>query len=245
VSDLSVQFPRFFMTAAGPCPYLPGRTERKVFTELKGTEAPQLLEALSAGGFRRSQNVIYRPACEGCAACVSVRVLTREYRPSSTVKRLIKRNRDLQVYACEPWATEEQFMLLKRYLAARHPSGGMSSMDVYDYADMIERTPVNTTVFEYREPAMRGLGRLVGVCLTDQMSDGYSMVYSFYEPDGPRPSLGSFIIADHVLRAADQGLPHVYLGYWIAGSPRMDYKVRFQPMERLTAEGWVRMAEPA
>jgi leucyl-tRNA---protein transferase len=243
VSDLSAKFPRFFMTAPTGCPYVAGRTERKVFTELAGPDPRGLLDMLSQAGFRRSQNVAYRPSCGSCSACISVRVLAKEFTLGRTLRRLVNRHRDLHVYACESWATEEQFMLLKRYLADRHPSGGMASMDVYDYADMVERSPVNTMVYEYREPSARGLGRLVGVCLTDQLSDGLSMVYSFYEPHGSRDSLGSFIVTDHILRAAQMNLDHVYLGYWIPDSPQMRYKSRFRPMERLTAHGWVRMTE--
>jgi leucyl-tRNA---protein transferase len=243
VSDLSVKFPRFFMTTPTGCPYVAGRIERKVFTELAGPDPRAVLDMLSQAGFRRSQNVAYRPACEGCSACISVRVLAREFKLGRTLRRLVHQHRDLHVYACESWATEEQFMLLKRYLAARHPGGGMAAMDVYDYADMIERSPVNTLVYEYREPSSRGLGKLVGVCLTDQLSDGLSMVYSFFEPNGPRDGLGTFIVTDHILRAAQLGLEHVYLGYWIPDSEHMKYKARFRPMERLTANGWVRMTE--
>ena len=234
------RFPRFFVTAPSPCPYLPGRTERKVFTELKGTDAAEMNEALSRIGFRRSQNVVYRPSCDNCAACVSVRVVTGEFAPSASQKRLLKRHADLQVSACEPWSTEEQFRLLQRYLRARHPRGGMAEMDAYDFADMVEQTPVDTVVVEYRDPAT---GRLVGCCLTDKQGDGLSMVYSFYEPDlADRPGLGTFIILDHVVRAADAGLPYVYLGYWIEGCERMDYKTRFRPVEMLTGSGWRRMA---
>ena len=147
-----IRFPRFFVTSPAPCPYLPGRSERKVFTELKGPHSEQLNEALGRIGFRRSQTVAYRPSCLDCQACVSVRVLAREFQPSSTQKRDLKRNGDLIVNECRPWATDEQFALLSRYLGQRHPDGGMSAMDELDYADMIEHTPVGTVVTEYREP---------------------------------------------------------------------------------------------
>lgn len=240
-----IRFPRFFVTSPAPCPYLPGKEERKVFTELKGAHADQLNEALGRIGFRRSQTVAYRPSCLDCQACVSVRVVTREFKPSSTQKRDIKRNRDLVVTECRPWATDEQFDLLAKYLGVRHPDGGMSAMDELDYADMVEHTPVSTTLIEYREPTADGSqGKLVGACLTDRQGDGLSMIYSFYDPDHPdRAGLGNFIILDHIMRAERGGLPYVYLGYWVEGSPRMQYKVRYRPLERLTREGWQRLDE--
>ena len=240
-----IRFPRFFVTSPAPCPYLPGRSERKVFTELKGPHADQLNEALGRIGFRRSQTVAYRPSCLDCQACVSVRVLATKFEASGTQKRDLKRNADLIVTECRPWATDEQFALLARYLGHRHPDGGMSAMDELDYADMIEHTPVNSVVTEYREPLPNGKpGRLVGACLTDRQGDGLSMIYSFYDPDlEGRAGLGSFIILDHIRRAAAEGLPYVYLGYWVEGSPRMQYKVRYRPLERLTREGWQLMDE--
>ena len=238
-----IRFPRFFVTSPAPCPYLPGRSERKVFTELKGANADQLNEALGRIGFRRSQTVAYRPSCIDCHACVSVRVVADEFKPSSTQKRELKRNSDLVVTECRPWATEEQFDLLTRYLSVRHPDGGMSTMDDLDYADMIEHTPVTSHVVEYREPTEDGSpGRLVGACLTDRQGDGLSMIYSFYDPDHEsRAGLGNFIILDHIRRAASDGVPYVYLGYWVEGSPHMQYKVRYRPLERLTREGWRRL----
>jgi arginine-tRNA-protein transferase len=214
-----VRFPRFFVTAPAPCPYLPGQTERKVFTELKGPHADALNDALGRIGFRRSQTVAYRPSCADCTACVSVRVAANEFRPSSTQKRNLKRNSDLVASVCHPWSTAEQFALLQRYLAARHPGGGMATMDEVDYADMVEHTPVTSYVIEYREPATgAGPGRLVGACLTDRQGDGLSMIYSFYDPDhATRTGLGNYIILDHIRRASADGLPYVYLGYWVDG----------------------------
>lgn len=237
------RFPRFYVTSPSPCPYLPGKTERKVFTELAGPNADELNDALGRIGFRRSQGVAYRPSCLDCAACVSVRVLTSEFRPNASQRKLMRRHADLEVSVCRPWTTEEQYDLLRRYLTARHPGGGMTEMDEIDYADMVEQTPVRTHIVEYREPSVDGLpGRLVGACLTDRQTDGLSMVYSFYETsDAARPGLGTFIILDHIRRAAEAGLGHVYLGYWVEGSPRMDYKMRFRPLEQLGATGWERV----
>ncbi|WP_324261229.1 arginyltransferase [Altererythrobacter sp. H2] len=238
-----VRFPRFFVTSPAPCPYLEGKTERKVFTELKGPHAEQLNEALGRIGFRRSQTVAYRPSCIDCQACVSVRVSAEAFEPSKTQTRNLRRNGDLVVTECRPWATEEQFELLQRYLGRRHPGGGMTAMDEMDFADMVEHTPVSTFMTEYREPA-DGLrpGRLVGACLTDRQADGLSMVYSFYDPEHEaRTGLGSYIILEHIRRAAEQGLPYVYLGYWVDGSERMQYKIRYRPIEQLGRDGWRRL----
>lgn len=240
-----VRFPRFFVTSPAPCPYLPGRTERKVFTELKGLHAEQLNDALSRIGFRRSQTVAYRPSCADCRACVSVRVAACEFAPSTSQKRNLKRNSDLLAIECRPWATAEQFVLLQKYLEHRHPGGGMAAMDEVDYADMVEHTSVSSFVVEYREPSGDGgAGKLVAACLMDRQGDGLSMIYSFYDPElEDRSGLGTYVILDHIRRAADSGLPYVYLGYWVEGSARMQYKVRFRPLERLGPDGWQRMSE--
>ncbi len=217
-----------------------------MFTELSGHHAAELNEALGRIGFRRSQSVAYRPSCIDCSACVSVRVMAREFQPSATQRKLIRRHSDLEISACRPWTTEEQYALLRRYLAVRHPGGGMAEMDEHDFADMVEQTPVRTYVVEYREPSVDGNpGKLVGACLSDHQNDGLSMIYSFFDvgPDA-RKGLGTYIILDHIIRAARAGLPYVYLGYWVEGSDRMAYKATFRPMEKLSRDGWRRMDEP-
>lgn len=235
-----VRFPRFFVTNPSPCPYLPGRTERKVFTELNGAHAEELNDALSRIGFRRSQNVAYRPSCIDCKACISVRVRTTEFEPNATQRKILRRNADLSVSACRPWSTSEQYDLLRLYLTQRHPEGGMVNMDDMDYADMVEQSPVKSHVVEYRTPSHYGRpGELIGACLTDQQGDGLSMIYSFYDAEAEgRPGLGNFIIMDHIMRARKAGLPYVYLGYWVQGSARMQYKARYQPLECLGPDGW-------
>ncbi|WP_033075582.1 arginyltransferase [Sphingopyxis sp. MWB1] len=240
------RFPRFYVTSPAPCPYLPGKTERKVFTELGGQNAVELNDALGRIGFRRSQSVAYRPSCSDCTACVSVRVAARDFRPSQSQKRTIRRNRDLIATPCKPWATEEQYRLLRAYISARHPDGGMADMDEQDFADMVEQTPVESYMIEYREPGVDGEpGRLVGCCLTDRQGDGLSMIYSFFDAHHPRrEGLGTYIIADHIRRAASAELDYVYLGYWVEGSARMAYKARFRPLEKLGPDGWAPF-EPA
>jgi arginyl-tRNA--protein-N-Asp/Glu arginylyltransferase len=240
------RFPRFFVTTPSPCPYLPGKTERKVFTELSGPHSSELNDALGRIGFRRSQSVAYRPSCQNCSACVSIRVVADEFKPNASQRRTLRRHADLEVSACKPWTTEEQFHLLRRYLVSRHPGGGMADMDEFDFADMVEQTPVKSFVIEYREPSVDGRpGKLVAACLTDQQGDGLSMIYSFFDPDhATREGLGTFVILDHIRRASAARLAYVYLGYWVDGSARMQYKTRFRPVERLTAAGWQRFDPP-
>jgi leucyl-tRNA---protein transferase len=240
------RFPRFFVTSPSPCPYLPGKQERKVFTELSGQHAGELNDALGRIGFRRSQSVAYRPSCPSCTACQSVRVVAGEFEPNQSQRRLLKRNADIEISACRPWATDEQYDLLRRYLETRHPGGGMAQMDEHDYADMVEHSPVRSYVIEYREPSSGGRpGELIGACITDQQADGLSMIYSYFAADRPgRNGLGTFIILDHIRRAAAAHLPYVYLGYWVKGSARMEYKTRYQPMEVLGPNGWHPMPQP-
>ena len=216
-----------------------------MFTELSGVHATELNDALGRIGFRRSQSVAYRPSCAGCTACVSVRVVTPEFQPNASQRKLLKRHADVDVTACRPWATDEQFQLLRRYLTSRHPGGGMAGMDEDDFADMVEHSPVNSLMIEYREPAAHGRrGSLIGACLTDRQADGLSMIYSFFAADLiDRPGLGNFIILDHILRAREAGLPYVYLGYWVKGSRRMEYKTRYRPIEVLGPAGWRLLTE--
>ena len=216
-----------------------------MFTELSGPHASELNDALGRIGFRRSQSVAYRPSCASCSACVSVRVVADEFRANATQRRLLRRHGDLEIVACQPWATDEQFQLLRRYLGARHPGGGMTAMDENDYADMVEQSPVNSVIVEYREPSINGArGRLVGACLTDQQADGLSMIYSFFDAENEdRPGMGNFIIMDHILRSRAAGLPYVYLGYWVKGSARMEYKTRYRPLEVLGPRGWTLLSD--
>jgi leucyl-tRNA---protein transferase len=238
----TARIPQFFLTPGAPCPYLPGRTERKVFARLSGTLAQPLNEALTHSGFRRSQTIAYRPACDACTACVSVRILAGDFVLSRNLKRVARRNADLERSVVPPEASREQFALLRTYLDARHAGGGMSDMGLFDYVAMVEETPVKSHLVEYRLKAPDGeRGRLLACALTDEMRDGLSMVYSFFHPGEEARSLGTYMILDHVRMAQSHGLPHVYLGYWVRGSRKMDYKARFQPIEGLGREGWERL----
>jgi arginyl-tRNA--protein-N-Asp/Glu arginylyltransferase len=238
----NARVPQFFLTPGGPCPYLAGRVERKVFARLSGNLAQPLSEALTHSGFRRSQSIAYRPACEGCSACVSVRILVNEFEPSKGFKRVTRRNDDLIRSEVVAEATREQFALLRTYLDSRHAGGGMSDMGLFDYVAMVEETPVDTEIVEYRRAGENGRpGPLVACALTDVLRDGVSMVYSFFHPGEDARSLGTYMILDHIRDAKSRGLPHVYLGYWVEGSEKMAYKTRFTPMEALGRDGWARV----
>ncbi len=215
--------------------------ERKLFTALQGDAAAKLNDSLSGQGFRRSQNVLYRPSCADCAACLSARINVAEFSPNKSQKRTIKRNAGLSRRATSPWATEDQYELFRRYLDSRHSDGGMADMDVFEFAAMIEETPIRSRVIEYTDATTR---ELIGVCLTDVLGDGVSMVYSFYTPDRPKDGLGNYIILDHIEIARAAGLPYVYLGYWVPGSQKMGYKSKFSGLEVYMGGRWQKMRNP-
>jgi leucyl-tRNA---protein transferase len=254
VTQHSRDTPQFYLTAPSPCPYLTGKEERKVFTHLVGERAAELNNILTQGGFRRSQSIAYRPACEGCRACVSVRVVARDFRPTPSMRRIVRRNADIASEMRIAVPTSEQYAIFRGYLDSRHRDGGMADMTVLDYAMMVEDSHIETRIIEYRrrknppyapplaaETAKRGEGDLVAIALTDVLGDGLSMVYSFFEPDEAVRSLGTFMVLDHIARAQRMGLSYVYLGYWVRGSRKMDYKCRFLPQERLMPDGWARV----
>jgi arginine-tRNA-protein transferase len=223
-----------------------GQEERKVFTHLVGERAGELNNILTHGGFRRSQSIAYRPACEGCRACVSVRVVAKDFRPSQNMRRIMRRNTDIVSDMRVAVPTSEQYSIFRAYLDSRHRDGGMADMTVLDYAMMVEDSHIETRIIEYRRRGPdtaingRGSGDLLAVALTDVLGDGLSMVYSFFEPDEAARSLGTLMVLDHIARAQHMGLAYVYLGYWVRGSRKMDYKSRFLPQERLTPDGWAR-----
>ncbi len=238
--------PQFYLTAPSPCPYIKSQEERKVFTHLVGDRARELNDVLTHGGFRRSQSIAYRPACETCRACVSVRVVVNDFKSTRSMRRIAQRNADVIGELKHPAPTSEQYSVFRAYLDARHRDGGMADMTVLDYAMMIEDSHVQTGLVEYRRRSPdsaltgRGSGDLLAVALNDVLSDGLSMVYSFFDPDQGDRSLGTFMILEHIEHARKMGLAYVYLGYWVPGSRKMDYKGRFLPQERLMPSGWVR-----
>jgi leucyl-tRNA---protein transferase len=256
VTQHSRNTPQFYLTAPSPCPYLPGQEERKVFTHLVGERSTELNDLLTHGGFRRSQSIAYRPACETCRACVSVRVVAEDFRPTRSMRRILERNEDIVGDMRPAVPTGEQYSVFRSYLDARHRDGGMADMSVLDYCMMVEDSHVETRMVEYRRRGAergasgraaagaaggRGSGELLAVALTDVLSDGLSMVYSFFASEEAPRSLGTFMILDHIARARRMGLAYVYLGYWVKGSRKMDYKGRFLPQERLSPDGWKRV----
>jgi arginyl-tRNA--protein-N-Asp/Glu arginylyltransferase len=238
--------PQFYVTAPQPCPYLDGRMERKLFTALKGDGAEALNDALSKQGFRRSQNVLYRPSCAECSACLSARIRVADFRPGRSQRRVLRRNAGLRRRTTSPWATEEQYALFRAYLDSRHATGGMADMDLFEFAAMIEETPIRSRLIEYLDPSTPddAFAGLKAVCLTDVFDDGLSMVYSFFDPERDRDSLGTYVILDHVALAAELGLPYVYLGYWVPGSPKMGYKSRFDALEVYRGGLWQPIGDP-
>jgi arginine-tRNA-protein transferase len=234
------EFPQFFITAATPCPYLPGQVERKVFTHLGGPLALALNNQLSHSGFRRSQNIAYRPFCESCQACVSVRVPVEKFRWSRSFRRVMAQNADLSTELLSGDAVCDHYPLFRNYIATRHGGGGMAEMSEADFAAMIDCGVVNSRIAEYRfAPDRPRAGALAGAVLLDLLDDGLSMVYSYFDPALARRSVGTFLVLDTIRRAARLGLEFVYLGYWVKGSRTMNYKARYLPQQRLGAEGWV------
>lgn len=224
----------FFSTPPAPCPYLEDRLERKVVTLLAGEDPDHLHNTLSHAGFRRSQDLAYRPACDGCDACIPIRVNAKGFQLKKSFRRVWQANRDLKVAEIPPVATQEHFALFRRYLQSRHSDGGMVDMDYDDYQAMVEDSPVKSQLVEFRKLD----GSLYAVSLTDVMEDGLSLVYSFFAPDEDKRSPGTYLILWHILQARYRQLPYVYLGYWIEQSQKMAYKKRFLPSEILTRDGW-------
>lgn len=231
---------KFYLTSPQDCPYLPGKRERKVFANLAVSDAVELNDSLTRAGFRRSQTIAYRPTCIGCNACQSVRIDVANFIWSKRWRRVIRRNSDLTRSPQRPAASRQQFRLLKKYLNTRHVDGGMTEMDPRDYAGMVDASPVRTVVFEYRTQPQYASdeGELIAAALTDVLRDGLSMVYSFFDPDADKRSLGAYMVLDHIRLAAELGLPYVYLGYWVKGSDKMDYKSSFKPLEVCDGEVW-------
>ena len=241
--------PQFYVTAPQPCPYLEGRLERKLFTALQGDGADKLNNALSKQGFRRSQNVLYRPSCTDCAACLSARIKIAEFAPSKSQKRVLKRNKTLTRNASSPWATEAQYELFRTYLDSRHATGGMADMDLFEFAAMVEETPIRTRLIEYRDSAIAPdendpYEGLRAVSLTDVLDDGLSMVYSFFDPALMKNSVGTYLILDHIQIARELDLPYVYLGYWVPGSEKMGYKANFKGVEIFRNNAWEPLQDP-
>jgi arginine-tRNA-protein transferase len=232
--DRSGAFPQFFATASVPCPYVPGRNERKLIVELNGGSAPAFYDELSRAGFRRSHRFAYRPACRQCTACVPVRIAVEGFVDTRSTRRVRNLNRGLRARLAAGRATPEQFRLFAAYQHSRHRDSDMAAMNYGDYRSMVEDSAVRTAVAEFRDPD----GALAAAGLIDLLDDGFSAVYTFYDPSRGKQSLGTWSILWLVEECRRQGLPFIYLGYWIEESPKMAYKARFPALERLTDGGW-------
>jgi len=230
----------YYVLEPNLCPYLPGRMERKLLTEISGPRAQVTYEALTLAGFRRSHRFAYRPACGQCNACTPVRVVVDGFTPGRSLRRILRSNADLSVRLVPARATGEQFALFRRYIESRHGDGEMAGMTEQEYRDMVESSDIDTRLAEFRDPA----GDLVAVCLLDWLADGPSAVYSFFEPGEVRRSLGTYVVLSLIEAARQAGRPHVYLGYWIEDSRKMAYKTRFRPLEGLGSSGWRQLREP-
>lgn len=222
-----------------PCPYLPGKIERNLFTELRGPSAYDLHDNLARAGFRRSHHIVYRPACPDCASCIPVRIVAERFRPSASQRRILNRNQDLTAEELPPEASDEQYELFIGYQQSRHGGGEMAAMTASDYRSMVEDTSVDTKMVEFRDPDRR----LVAACLVDHLSDGVSAVYSFFDSEEQTRSLGTYIVLWLVTRIVRQAKPYVYLGYWVGDCAKMSYKTRFHPLEALGPDGWKPMVE--
>jgi arginine-tRNA-protein transferase len=232
--------PQFFYTTAPlPCPYVAGRIERKVVTEITGPDADALHDRLSRAGFRRSHNIAYAPVCPACSACVPIRLDARGFAPDRGQRRIARANAQVEGFEVPARATAEQFALFQRYQQARHGEGDMATMSFYDYRAMVEDTPIETLVIEFRDQE----DKLVGACLADRLGDGLSAVYSFFAPELTKQSLGTYTILWLIERARTLELPYVYLGYWVPESQKMAYKAKFRPSEILAGGAWRRLTD--
>lgn len=227
----------FYLTAPAPCPYLSGLMEQRIFTLLETPVQGQALPMLLHSGFRRSQQLVYRPHCTQCRACISVRMRLKDFTPTASQRRILRRNSDLHVTHDAAISSAEIYGLYRRYQDSRHSGGEMAQMDAHDLDQMIARHTGQAQLMCARADD----GQLVAVMLYDDLPDGRSAVYSFFDPDMNRRSLGTWMI---LRMAEDTGAvdkPYLYLGYWIKASRKMAYKAQFQPLEMLQDRHWVDM----
>lgn len=235
MQNLDISDPRLFFTTSNlPCPYITGQVERRVLTELVGSNVIALHEQLSLAGFRRSHGIAYAPACPFCQACMAVRVVVGKFKMSKSQRRIWNKNSDLSFEILPAIATSEQFDLFYRYQKERHSGGDMANMNYFEFQNLIEETPVETSIVEFRDAD----DRLVGAILTDRLESGVSAVYSFFDPQEEKRSLGSEMLLWLIDYAKICSFDYIYLGYWVKESPKMAYKGKFSPLEVWTTQGW-------
>lgn len=228
--------PDIFLSMPHPCSYLPGKTATTLFIDPRYPLDTEKYSRFTQLGFRRSGDLIYRPHCRDCNACVPVRIPVRRFIPSRSQRRTWQRNADVRVAAHAPAFNPRHFDLYLRYQSLRHPGGGMDDNDPQKYVNFLVSRQVRTTFYE-----MSAAGRLLGVAVVDHLHDGLSAVYTFFEPDEHARSLGTYAILWQVEQARAAGLPWVYLGYWIAESRKMSYKSKFRPLELYRHGQWSEM----
>ncbi|CAL1239079.1 arginyltransferase [Candidatus Methylocalor cossyra] len=222
------------------CDYLPGRRAQMAYVSPRVPLDRAIYTRLAASGFRRSGEMVYRPYCRDCSACVPVRIPVQEFRPNRSQRRVEKANADLTVTRKLDVFDEEHYQLYMRYLRSRHPEGHMVLSSREDYIQFVASEWGDTGFYEFRHGS-----ELLAVAVVDHLDDGLSAVYTFYDPDQPRRSLGTYAVLWQVAEARRRGLPWVYLGFWIAQCRKMAYKVLFRPLQAMRAEGWVTLEETA
>ncbi len=228
---------RLFQTLPHACGYYADRVAQNMVVDPEAPDPERIYPLALSYGFRRAGGHLYRPRCGDCRACTPCRLPVRAFRPDRSQRRCLARNADLDIVDAGPGCDEERLALYRRYLETRHPDGGMAADDAGEFTRFLVSPWGGTRFLELRLD-----GRLLGVAVTDHCRDSLSAVYTFYDPDHDRRGLGTFAILIQIARARDLGLPHLYLGYWIEGHPRMDYKRRFRPLEILSEAGWTRLA---
>lgn len=228
----------FYLTAPAPCPYLNGLEEQRVLTILETSAQAAALPALLQNGFRRSQQILYRPHCAACRACISVRLRLHDFTPDAGQRRILRKNAQLHTSHVDALSSAEMYGLFQRYQHSRHTDSEMAAMDENDLAQMIEQHTGHARLLAARS----GTGQLVAAMLYDDLPDGRSAVYSFFDPALSAQSLGTWMILHMAADTWAAGKPYLYLGYWIAASPKMAYKAHFQPLEMLQNNQWKEMA---
>jgi arginine-tRNA-protein transferase len=231
---------QFYATATYPCSYINGRIARSQVASPSDQVDSHVYSELVQHGFRRSGGFVYRPHCDNCRACMSIRIPVAEFKPSRSQRRAISQHGHLVAYISRPHFSQEHYELYLRYQQARHPGGGMDQDDMGQYIEFLTTSPVDTFLVEFREVGdADAAGKLKMVSIIDQLDDGLSAVYTFYEPT-PKQNFGTFNILWQISKTQALGLERLYLGYWIETCEKMAYKIRFQPSEVLSAGQWIK-----